>query len=146
MSKIFRHKDKHGSYQLDFKNNILRALVIGAIGDSLSRHFHADVLTLVTGEDSHPWAYYGDLLLCDGATFQAEQSILNANIFSTKNGCCIDAYRLQSPLVKDQIARIRAKTGVKTKLEEHTFDTENEALTFLHKQLKLYVLNHSELK
>jgi hypothetical protein len=146
MSKNFRHKDKHGSYELFFKDNMLRALVIGSIGESLFWHFHADLLTLIAREDSNPWGYYGDLFLCDGATCEAEQTMLKAHTFCIENGCCADAYRMKSPLVKDQIAWIRSKIGVKSNLDIQTFDNEKEALIFLHKKIVEYSHYHSDIK
>ena len=146
MSKILRYKDKHGSYQLFFKDSILRGLVIGSVGEFLSGHFHADILALVAEEDLHSWAYYGDLLLCDGVTCEAEQTILKTHTFCIENGCCVDAYRIQSPLIIGQIRRISSKMGVKSNLDSQIFDHEEGALSFLHKEIEKYALHHPDLK
>ena len=92
MSKILRHKDKDRSYELFFKDRILRARVVGSVGDSLSGHFHDDALKLITLEQANLWAYFGDLLFCDGATLQAEKMMIKVHNFGLVKSCCADAY------------------------------------------------------
>ena len=47
MKPLYKYKDKYGSYSLSLDQQIIRACVCGALGDTLSKRFINDFITNV---------------------------------------------------------------------------------------------------
>lgn len=131
MSQTFSYKDKYGGYKLSLGQGIIHAEMIGALGDSLSKRFYSDLQTIIQQHSATGWGYFSDLTQCEGMTKTAEQGLCNCYVFSTSNGCIVDAYCLPSPLIGDQISRMRLKAGITGDTGKHIFKSPPEAIAFI---------------
>ena len=138
MTLEFFEKDKYGSYKLNFVDNILRATVVGAIGESLSKKFTRDVQQICTQINLPCWGYYGDLSQCEGYTGQAARHLPEANRVAAEAGCKVDAYFMTSALAISQMSKMREQAGNESNFAERMFASEQQALEFIRQFLHSY--------
>lgn len=127
-----RASDKFGAYRLWYENRIMRAVVTGAIGTSLSKKFVEHVSELFTLIPDKTFGYLGDLSHCEGYTAESEPLLSASNAEGMKRGCFIDAYLINSPVAAAQIKRVRQGAGIDDVFESHLFQQETQALDYLY--------------
>jgi hypothetical protein len=144
MKKTYTGKDKYGSYTLSFEDNILYAQIKGAVGQELAKRYNRDFCHLCDQHKSLSWAFFAKLSACEGYTQDASEVLSAPHRYAKEKGCVAEAYHVSSPLLIDQLAKIRQLVGLSSPLKAHIFSTERECVTYLKNHPR--IINHQSNK
>lgn len=137
MAFTYSARDKFGSYQLNLESRIITSSVSGIIGLTLSKRFNREFCKLVDTLSGQRFAYFGDFIDCEGYTRDAANTLLSPREYGRDAGCVVDAFRIQSHLLIDQIDKLRMACGAKRPTSECIFDSVEECISFLKSNLEL---------
>lgn len=129
------HKDRFGSYSMNYENQILYARVMGSIGKGLSDRFCADLLRIVYYIEDIHWGYLGDLTDCVAATPEAREVLVEAIKLCITSGCEVDAYVINVAMAEDQLSNARKMLGVDNALDKQVFNDCEQAKKFIYTTL-----------
>lgn len=130
---MYSYKTKHGRYQLHFENQILYTEASGIVDLPLSRHFTKDFCALIDeSKGSEAWGHCLNLSKCDIYTEESFAELVFPSRYAYANGCVIDVFQVSSPVLIDQLGKMRQAVGVADPATAHFFNTQQQCIEFLH--------------
>lgn len=135
MTQNYSHSSRHGSYQLEWIDNMIIATIKGALGMNLAQHYLADLKKLVNEVKHKPWAYIGHCKDYHALTPEAGEYLQQAFLYSIENNCRTDAYCVNSAMGSAQLDQLRQLCGIESPMQEHLFDTLEQAKAFAQNRL-----------
>jgi len=135
MADNFSHSGRHGSYQLQLIDNMIIGTLKGALGMNLAQHYLEDLKRLVHKVKHQPWAYITHTTDYHALTPEAGEYLRQAITFSIGNNCRTDAYCVNSAMGAAQLQQMRQLCGINSQMQEHLFDTLEQAKTFVQNRL-----------
>lgn len=137
MTDVLRHSGRHGTYQIEKKQQCIIVTLSGAVSADMAQRYYQDLSHLVTGFHQQPWAYVADAREYQASTPDALEYIHKAFLFCIKHHCVSDAYCLNSALAIAQLQEIRQQCGLKTPIKGRLFPSLEQGLTYSFQQLSL---------
>jgi hypothetical protein len=129
------NSDKYGEYTVEIHGRILSVTIKGAMGLGLSRKYVNHVVEASEILKGAPWGYYACAIDFDASTYDANKVIISGYRRCIENGCVIDAYRINSPVAKNQLQLIRQSLDAGSSIEDNLFDSEEDAYKFINETL-----------
>jgi len=136
VNTVRRWQDKYGSYQLTANDQFIESVIIGAIGDDITRRFRKDICELAMSYSGRPFGYLADLRASEGYTENAQRTIEEAYKSCLQLGCVIDALMIDSALVKSQMQAVNDAIDISLPLEIRLFNDRDKAIAFIEKVIK----------
>ena len=137
--RSFSAQNKYGSYTLSYCNQIIYSTIVGSISDSLATKFNHHFAALLDVIPEGNYGFLGDLSGCQAYTGEAEKRLPESLVRGVAAGCIVDAYCVGTALSIAQLKRVRSEGGIKTPLDEHIFETIQDAENFIHLTLANYL-------
>lgn len=131
MTESVSRKDKYGSYQLRCHDHphgrIIKAIIAGALGSGLARHYKNDLLEMAARLPPQPWVYLADCTDYQASIPQAAEYLRQAYEGALKYGCVGDTYCISSAMGIAQLAKIRRQCGIDSPIDERIFASMQDA-------------------
>lgn len=131
----YQYQDRYASYVLTIENNIICAVVQGAIGESFARRYNQDFCKLITVLNLQSWGHYADFSQCEAMTKEAQQKSVELHAVAKQMGCVVSAYQMNSSLLTNQVNTIRKASDIALPIKQKIFDTKAQCLAYIEKHL-----------
>jgi uncharacterized protein YfkK (UPF0435 family) len=126
----------HGSYSLNFENNILHVNAEGPFNEEVLKKYHQDMKKIVKKHNNKRWAalvvYNGNGIF----TPDAETELIEVTKFRAKNGMIANASVLKESVHADLQQTQLTRIYQTAKIRSHFFSDEHSAKNWLTEFLK----------
>ncbi|NMH61243.1 hypothetical protein [Alteromonas ponticola] len=140
---LFRVADRYAEIVVVRLADILVTEFVGPCGKSLVQKYTKKLEQVVRQFNSKPWAYLSVSRNFDALTDEAVTALVESFAFCTRHGCVADAYIINSPVGKHQVAAIRKQFSVARAFDDVLFTQFDDAFEFLSLELARIAIEYN---